>query len=398
MAMMCVLVTHWRRKNYNKSIPTWLYYVRYWKEHVPEFFAFFQRHFYMVDEAFIERFNSVLRRRLRDIRDYDAVRRVASNILSERAEKFRSFYCGAVYDKLGTEQMDALAESTSQWILKLFVKVTDSNQAVVEHDSNVDAPKESLYYLPNVHGESQVVADMLPLAYGSDAPPSPALYCDFCRDDETFHRGCNHSAEMLVVDYLPCGHSLHKCEKCRNPRASTAADRAQCGWCFGYVVFYLRANCESAESSMAEISRPEDISDEFEEDAAIDNDDEGDEVEAGGGDDDDQSGGSNGSSVNSSSVRKKRDQSEIAVAATERQTRSRTQASQPEAVAAERAAAVASLTAAEMAHAEEVARAEREQLNSLSIDELRLILRNRLGARGADRVGRPPRVGRLGRR
>lgn len=300
-----------------------------------------------------------------------------------------------MYDKLGTERLDGLAESASQWILNLFVKVTESNQAVVEHDSNDDAPKEPLYCLPNVHGESKVVADMLPLAYGSDAPPSPALYCDFCRDEEAFHKDCNHGAEMLVADYLPCGHSLHKCGKCRHPNGNSAADRAQCGWCFGYVAFYLRANCESAESSMAEISRPEDLADEFEEDAAIDNDDDGDEPEAG---DDDESGGGNGSGVNSSVGGKKRVRSTFAAASTDRETRSRTQASQPEALAAVRAAAEAAFAAAEIAQAEEVARAERDQFNALSIDELRLILRNRLSARGADRVGRPPKVRRVGRR
>lgn len=175
----------------------------------------------MIDESFIERFNSKLRRRLRDVREFGGICRAASAILDENAEAFRSAYGAGSYYRNSESSLHELTERTTIWIAQRFATITQSNQATVKSADAVadvkdsDQPKktktekpdgrckannakakvaagpkikEPLYNLPNIHGEmNDVVADRLPFGYGSAAPPSVDVMCDSCHDDADVH-------------------------------------------------------------------------------------------------------------------------------------------------------------------------------------------------------------------
>lgn len=315
VAMMTLLVTHWRRRNYNKSMPTWMHYISYWRAEVPAFYERFKKCYYMVDESFIERFNSKLRRRLRDVRSFDSLRRVASNVLSGKAEAFLSAYGGDIFDRHSNRSLDALSDKSSMWIAKLFEAITKSNQSRVVSSKGTDIAadrREALYVLPNIHGEQQeVVADRLPFAYGSSTPPSVAVRCDSCRDKCEVH-DVNPEDGCQYITLLTCGHSLHDCSHCRRSSAHVEKHRVQCTLCYVYLSSFIRMNCEKAEKSMQSVVEPVNLSDDLEEDRNVDvDDDDGDNDEDGNDDDDDTDMDSpdSGNSHSQSGVSKKRGRS-----------------------------------------------------------------------------------------
>lgn len=282
LALVCIV---WQRRNYDKSTLIWLAQAKYWRDTpaCATFSKFFEESFTFIDESFVERFNSIVKRRCKYAADFKSVRRTAASVLDEGAGEWRESWAKTRMRKDVDHNVLAEHSKAAQvWILELFVSAGAKN-ATTAYEPPAGSDKPWLYELPHVHGANILVdSTQLPLAFSTSIIPSPDTLCDWCVNDEKAHKKCTAHGKERTVDYLHCGHALCRCEHCRRLTAEIPEEKLQCDICFAFIESETVRLGAAIDKILLECGAPDDVvdlGDGIVDDGALD-----DENDAGNGD------------------------------------------------------------------------------------------------------------------
>lgn len=236
MALVCII---WRRRNYDKSTLIWLAQSQYWRNNpqCSKLSAFWRKNFCYVDESFVERFNSVVKRRCKMAVSFRTVHERAAEVLDPSANTWKDAYAPRrVRLPPSKKVIDGTVVMTKLWILELLSVVLKENCAV---PFQPQAPAtEWRYLLPHVHGPATVDVTKMAPAYSTITLPSPYAKCDWCTDENKEHIGHLNCGSLggRIVTYLHCGHGLCVCAECRRANGASDEEKSQCDICFKFYV------------------------------------------------------------------------------------------------------------------------------------------------------------------